>query len=517
MPPTIGVAAPLTVPVNAASYSATVTLTAPTTSDNCIVQSVTNNAPSVFPLGATTVTWTVTDGAGLTATTTQLIRVTTNLAATSVNLVSSAICTSQSTNLSFTITGGLSPYTIVYNVGSTPITVNNYVNGGPLSISPSATTIYTLVSVTDAFGCQITPTALSATLTVNPNPTITVMQPTPVCISFDLANALITPNILSGTYTYYATLADATSKSNPLSTSVVNVTNTYYTRYELPTGCFTTGSINVTVGVCVEVNVKALMQGAYNTTTGLMNNTLSTAGFVPSTDPYTTATYSSAFVHVNGEPTPKTIGNASLNTGNDAIVDWVFIELRNKNDRTQVLATSSALVQRDGDIVDMDGASAVKFRANLDQYYVVVRHRNHLGVMTASTIDYNAILPPATIDFTHASTPVYTNTALAASSVSNYAPRRVMSNGATALWSGNANITANGIRNVSYNGIANDRAAILTTIGTATPLNILTGYYKEDINMDTKVSYNGQGNDRAIILSNVGSSTPNNSIQQHFQ
>ena len=796
-PPTIGTVEPISIAVNAASCSATLILTTPTTSDNCIVQSVTNNAPSVFPLGTTTVTWTVTDGVGLTATTTQSVTVTTNLAATSVNLESPAICTGQSTNLSFTITGGLSPYTVVYNVGSTPTSVNNYVSGAPLSISPSANTTYALVSVTDAYGCQITTTTLSAMLTVNPlpsasnttgvtcsgtsigfdlqaylgtatsnftwyvlsdnpsvsgepftpqsgsmintvltttsqspqavvyrvtptsilgclgstfdvtitvfpvpnisavskticsgtstklsvtnpngvygtnfnwtaiygavtggegsavsvgfgtnainetlinatstsidviytltpigtgptfctgtplsvtvtvsptvgtpiltgptvlcqndadatyiatatnntsitysvsplaagvmnattgvmnwdesfsgpvtimatatgcnnsvttqtlsvmvnpNPIITIMQPEPVCISFDLQNTLISPNILGGTYTYYATLANAISKTTPLSSSVVNTSNTYYTRYELPTGCFTTGSISVTVGVCVEVRAKAVLQGAYNTTLGLMNNTLWTAGFVPSTDPYTTATYNGAFVHVNSEPTPKTISpSAMLNSGSDAIVDWVFIELRDKNNPTQVLGTSSALIQRDGDIVDMDGVSAVKFRMNLDQYYVVVRHRNHLGVMTASTIDYHAILPPPVIDFTSASTLVYTNTALASSSISNYAPRKVTSNGIMALWSGNANISANGLKNVSYNGPSNDRSSILTLIGTSTPLNIVTGYYKEDLNMDSNVSYNGQGNDRAIILSNLGSSFPNNIIQQHFQ
>jgi gliding motility-associated-like protein len=39
------------------------------------VASVVNNAPTVFPLGVTTVTWTVTDGSGNTATTTQTVSV----------------------------------------------------------------------------------------------------------------------------------------------------------------------------------------------------------------------------------------------------------------------------------------------------------------------------------------------------------------------------------------------------------------------------------------------------------
>ena len=46
------------------------------TADNCGIASTINDAPAVFLLGATTVTWTVTDNAGLTATATQTLTVT---------------------------------------------------------------------------------------------------------------------------------------------------------------------------------------------------------------------------------------------------------------------------------------------------------------------------------------------------------------------------------------------------------------------------------------------------------
>ncbi|WP_276499474.1 cadherin-like beta sandwich domain-containing protein [Pontibacter litorisediminis] len=47
----------------------------PITSDNCAVATVTNDAPAVFPTGTTTVTWTVTDASGNTATATQRVTV----------------------------------------------------------------------------------------------------------------------------------------------------------------------------------------------------------------------------------------------------------------------------------------------------------------------------------------------------------------------------------------------------------------------------------------------------------
>ncbi|MFM8596585.1 MAG: PKD-like domain-containing protein, partial [Flavobacteriales bacterium] len=52
-----------------------VALGTPVVSDNCTVASVTNNAPALFPIGTTTVTWTVTDASGNTATATQLVNV----------------------------------------------------------------------------------------------------------------------------------------------------------------------------------------------------------------------------------------------------------------------------------------------------------------------------------------------------------------------------------------------------------------------------------------------------------
>ena len=74
-----------------------------------------------------------------------------------------------------------------------------------------------------------------------------------------------------------------------------------------------------------------------------------------------------------------------LVTGQNAIVDWVFIELRNKSNNTQVLATRSGLLQRDGDVVDLDGVSGLRFPdLPMDDYYVVVRHHRHLGIMSAT-------------------------------------------------------------------------------------------------------------------------------------
>jgi gliding motility-associated-like protein len=71
------IVAPLNVNVNPnlGCTAVGVALGTPVVSDNCTVASVTNNAPGLFPIGTTTVTWTVTDAAGNTATATQLVNV----------------------------------------------------------------------------------------------------------------------------------------------------------------------------------------------------------------------------------------------------------------------------------------------------------------------------------------------------------------------------------------------------------------------------------------------------------
>ena len=77
--PTITCPATVVVDTDAGVCEATgVDLGTPTTDDNCSVADVSNDAMEPFSLGDTTVTWTVTDGAGLTATCTQTVTVVDN-------------------------------------------------------------------------------------------------------------------------------------------------------------------------------------------------------------------------------------------------------------------------------------------------------------------------------------------------------------------------------------------------------------------------------------------------------
>ena len=138
----------------------------------------------------------------------------------------------------------------------------------------------------------------------------------------------------------------------------------------------------------ITLSAKVFLEGAYNTTTHKMRDDLRVANLIPTTEPYTALNNSSTnnFLHVGGGGNELTTPSVLAVTGNNAIVDWVFIELRSATDPTNVLYTRSALLQADGDVVDMDGTLPVLFtNVSAGNYFISFKHRNHLKFRTQST------------------------------------------------------------------------------------------------------------------------------------
>ncbi|MEZ4740803.1 MAG: hemagglutinin protein [Flavobacteriales bacterium] len=239
--------------------------------------------------------------------------------------------------------------------------------------------------------------------------------------------------------------------------------------------------------VRVLVNVKAFLQGPYNPGSGAMNDGLRTNGLIPTTEPYTALGYS--FIGGGGESTTQAILDFP---GSNAIIDWVLLELRDRNDNTNVLHSRSALLQADGDIVAMDGFSPVDFPLGADDYYLAVLHRNHLAVVSLSPIALSRTA--TTVDLSDGSTPTYGSNA-----------QQVLA-GTYLLWAGDVNSDGT----IKYTGSSNDRDPILSAIGGTVPTNTVTGYRAEDVNMDGTTKYSGAGNDRDIILQNIGGVVPTN-------
>ncbi|MFZ4542703.1 MAG: GEVED domain-containing protein [Saprospiraceae bacterium] len=144
-----------------------------------------------------------------------------------------------------------------------------------------------------------------------------------------------------------------------------------------------------------------------NTSNLLMDDYVKTLSNFPLSDPYAVAPYNSKFTHVNNTKIAIASPLIASITGNDAVVDWLFLEMRTGTPgSTTVVGSQSALLQSDGDIVDMDGSSALTFPSTpLGEYYLAIRHRNHLGFRTLNKVSLN--LNPVLMDFTQNTIPLF--------------------------------------------------------------------------------------------------------------
>jgi hypothetical protein len=246
--------------------------------------------------------------------------------------------------------------------------------------------------------------------------------------------------------------------------------------------------VTATVVNQVSVALTVKLEGPLDQATGIMNDPLRTGGLIPASEPYTALGYA----QVGGGGGETLASNVLTVSGNDAIVDWVRVELRSQASPNVVVATRQALLQRDGDVVATDGVSPVQLGVGAGNYHVAVRHRNHLGAMTATAIVLGS--SPTAIDLTSVATATWGTDA------------RKPVGPFMALWTGNALQDPS----LKYTGSSNDRDPILQVVGSTTPTNTVAGYQGVDVNMDGVVKYTGSGNDRDPILVNIGSTTPNN-------
>jgi lysyl endopeptidase len=152
-------------------------------------------------------------------------------------------------------------------------------------------------------------------------------------------------------------------------------------------------SINVVAGE-IELDLKAFLEGTFKVSVMTPN----LGDLIPLTQPYNIAPW-----NYSG---PESVAIIPAN-----VVDWVLVELRDA--ASAVTATSATVVDRqaaflltDGSVVSIDGFSNLTFPNSItQQLFVVIRHRNHLGVMSA-----NAITPSGGIyiyDFTIGSSTIH--------------------------------------------------------------------------------------------------------------
>ncbi|WP_420573672.1 hypothetical protein [Kordia sp.] len=248
-------------------------------------------------------------------------------------------------------------------------------------------------------------------------------------------------------------------------------------------------SYNETSCDFVIVDIDVFLQGALlNPNTGeetLMRDDLRTAG----------AVYDAVSPYSDGASISLDVGVAD--NGVNSMVDWIWVELRDANSPTTVIAGQSGVLQRDGDIVDVndDLVTPLTFDVPAGEYFIVVKHRNHLGIMTSSTITLKQV--STTIDFTDATNEITYG--------SNAQTTFGMPTNIAAMWAGNVN----GDTVVQYSGVSPDTPDILSKVLNDAgnflnfPTYVVSGYNADDVNLDGNTQYSGTDPDTPFILQNV--------------
>ncbi|SNR15294.1 hypothetical protein [Tenacibaculum jejuense] len=205
----------------------------------------------------------------------------------------------------------------------------------------------------------------------------------------------------------------------------------------------------------IQLAINAYLQGAYiNPNSGeesLMRDDLRIAGGTyGSTSPYSDAATISDAIKLD-------------DAGVNSMVDWVWVELRDSTNPDTVIAGKSGILQRDGDIVETtdDRSTPLLFDATPGDYFVVIKHRNHLSIKTSSVVSFSTTAVTA-VDLTSSSNIISGGTNAVID----------MGNGIFAMISGD--FDENGqIQNIDTN-------AVIQLLG-------VSGYNKADLDMNGQV------------------------------
>jgi hypothetical protein len=138
--------------------------------------------------------------------------------------------------------------------------------------------------------------------------------------------------------------------------------------------------------------LKVLLEGAVNNS-GTMNSGLVESNSFPMTQPYNSSPW-----NFNN--------NESVNILRSNFVDWVLIELRNDLNNTSYRKTGILTV--DGNIINSDGTPFSFSSVNNGNYYIAIRNRNHLSII--SSVPISVIVNEAiNYDFTISASASYGN------------------------------------------------------------------------------------------------------------
>jgi Bacterial Ig domain len=162
--------------------------------------------------------------------------------------------------------------------------------------------------------------------------------------------------------------------------------------------------INV-IQTCVTVTLKVLLEGPYDVATGRMSTVLNQRGLLPGQTPIGLF----AVPTPTGQPFNVAPWNYNGTEGDGftaypaTVVDWVLISLRSSTAANSTVFRCAGLLHNDGTITFTKPCLTIPN----GNYYILIEHRNHVGVMSPSTVAItNGVL---NFDFTSGESYVLTN------------------------------------------------------------------------------------------------------------
>ena len=205
--------------------------------------------------------------------------------------------------------------------------------------------------------------------------------------------------------------------------------------------------INGSVGLAPPVlNAKVFLEGPFSG--GTMTTKLKDGGSLPLVQPF--------------NETPWNYSGSETVTAIPAdITDWILVQLRTGTTSGSTVFACAGFLRKDGSITGLDGTSLLVLPTLTDgNYFIVIKSRNHLSVMSKNSISLNC--SSALYDFTTSQTKAYgTN------------PMKALTGGFYGMVTGDAN---------SDGTVTNaDRNLWRTYFGSF-------GYLKTDFNLDVSVS-----------------------------
>lgn len=142
----------------------------------------------------------------------------------------------------------------------------------------------------------------------------------------------------------------------------------WYTTEYMPatsSGSWQTRVAAFTLGSSSILDIKVIIQAAYNSSTSSMMNEINQ--FIPLTSPYTE------------DP-------ASVTSISTDIIDWVLVQFTETAEGAPVLS-KSALLKNNGKLIDPDtGLEQISVSLTAGDYFIKVKHRNHMRIMSASSV-----------------------------------------------------------------------------------------------------------------------------------